>query len=233
MRPPDFLKQFSSSGKVVSLVDLSVTNGSTNVVEVCCPDQHFAGYSHRIGELRFAALSSIEPIDVDSDDFDGWVYPDGSEYPKERFPDAWAVFGDDPWSTTFRVPCLSTFFKPNPFPYGGSSLSVVPAQTTGIPPHRHSLDPQTAALKDVELKVVAQIPGVGTSQGGGSSRSIHARGLQHGTDRLREGQYSLEVTKASVAVYDGELQSRPDGRETHPNYNLVPVKIYIGGGKPA
>lgn len=59
------------------------------------------------------ALSYLPDIDIDSGEFDGWVYPDGSEYSARDFPQAYAVYGDGQ-SSTFKVPFLSNFIKLNP-----------------------------------------------------------------------------------------------------------------------
>lgn len=77
----------------------------------------------KIGELRLAAgfcdvkglkkEGNVWHLDPQlSDDFDGWVYPDGSEYFCADFPTASAVYAVSPTATTFRVPDLrGKFFK--------------------------------------------------------------------------------------------------------------------------
>lgn len=151
-RSPEFMSQFATDGTVSSIVELSVTNGTVEPIKIYCPKQQVSFRRRRtIGELKFLALNSLEPVDIDSPNFDGWVYPDGKEYPKNRFENAWRVFNTDPQSTTFRVPTLSTFIKPNPFPYNANSLSVVPAEAIGIPPHTHTINPSKSAIKDIKL----------------------------------------------------------------------------------
>lgn len=61
-----------------------------------------------IGELKFVTDKKHRTVNIDSDDFDGWVYPDGSQYNVSDFPDAATVFGHS--GTTFNVPNLTEFF---------------------------------------------------------------------------------------------------------------------------
>ena len=50
-------------------------------------------------------------ININSPDFDGWVYADGSTYSKESFPYSASVFPTASDSTKFVVPILSDFIK--------------------------------------------------------------------------------------------------------------------------
>ena len=37
----------------------------------------------------------MEDIDIDSPDFDGWIYPDGREYDITRFPELYEILQDN------------------------------------------------------------------------------------------------------------------------------------------
>lgn len=106
-----------------------VADGRTNV-SVYFP--RVVIYKHDdpyVGELKFVTDRSHRTINVDSEDFDGWVYPDGSQYNVSDFPDAAAAFGYS--GTKFRVPELTDFFC------GGTTKSSHVNATDVIWEHRH------------------------------------------------------------------------------------------------
>lgn len=56
--------------------------------------------------------TKLRTINVNSDDFDGWVYANGGEYLKTDFPSAASVFPQSTTATSrFRVLTLEDFFK--------------------------------------------------------------------------------------------------------------------------
>lgn len=61
-----------------------------------------------VGEIKFIASGQRRDVDIDSPDFDGYVYADGSMYSSSRFPMASKQFGSD--ERYFRVPRLCCFF---------------------------------------------------------------------------------------------------------------------------
>lgn len=69
----------------------------------------------QIGQLKF--MTRLAQKDMDGDDFDGWVYPDGRYLDKDRFDDAFGVFGfkyGQDGETRFAIPRLNHFIKSNP-----------------------------------------------------------------------------------------------------------------------
>jgi len=73
--------------------------------------------------------------------FDGWVFPDGSTYPKKihgyDFSEAYRAFGGQ--NNWFSVPCISSFFKMNPGIRYSDALAGHEGQT-GIKKHNHEID---------------------------------------------------------------------------------------------
>ena len=152
-RPRSMLSALSQIGKTELAMEITTWNdGEEKTVSVYYPVQSFR-HDHAIGEVKFLAVGKLSAIDIDSDDFDGWVYPDGSEYPKDRFPEAWKAFSTDPNSDKFRVPVLSGFFKPNPFAYSGVSYETVPGNDTGMLEHSHSVEVDAQTMKSVKVEV--------------------------------------------------------------------------------
>jgi len=92
-----------------------------------------------IGELKFIATPNITPpsqIDINSSDFDGWVYPMGQTYYVQcgQFREAKEVFGQNPDFNQLTIPNLSSFFRANPAPSDG--VEHVEANYT-VPRHDH------------------------------------------------------------------------------------------------
>jgi hypothetical protein len=184
----------------------------------------------RIGELKFLAVPSLGNIDIDSENFDGWVYPDGSEFQKSRFLEAWEMFKESDSSTTFRVPNLSAFFKPNPEPTQVGTTRTE-GKTEGIPAHTHGIRKDSFEELDVKLDVSTQIPVTPNDDETGGSNSIHSGSKQMNNSYLTQDQYELVVGSINITSATGELQVQSDSSETYPNHNLIPVMIYIGGAK--
>lgn len=137
----------------------------------------------RIGELKFLAVPSLKAIDIDSENFDGWVYPDGSQFQKSRFPEAWEMFKENDSSTTFQVPNLTAFFKPNPDPTSVGTFKTE-GKTQGIPAHSHGIKKDSFSELNVKLDVSTQIPVTPVDDETGGSVSIHSGKRQTGESHL-------------------------------------------------
>ena len=169
-----------------------------------------------VGELKFVTDRSRRAINVYSEDFDGWVYPDGSQYNVSDFPEAAATFGYS--GTKFRVPELTDFFC------GGTTKSEHVNATDVIGKHRHrtriTFKPKT---------VTGKITVMGTSNVTGDGGGHNARGTND--------SYSceLEMEIASIS-FNGNCEidnCESSGDTTHPTYNYMPVMIYIKRRKKA
>ena len=71
-----------------------------------------------VGTLKFVALSSIKTnssIQYRSDDFDGWLYPDGTTFYLSDFAlssQLKTLYGNSD-NTTFTLPVINNFLKMN------------------------------------------------------------------------------------------------------------------------
>lgn len=90
---------------VASFFSRSKLGGGVDQTDVCLYTYQYEYDSPLIGELKFVTDTSPRNIAVDSEEFDGWVYADGSSYSSEKFPSASETFGT-PGSSTFNVPLL-------------------------------------------------------------------------------------------------------------------------------
>lgn len=210
-RPESFVSKYSPDGRTIQIGKFRVCNeGTCDEVAILCPIQQYLASSQkpRIGELKFLAVDTLAAVDVESEGFDGWVYPDGATYTKERFPDAWSVFAADSASSTFQVPLLDRFIRPNPFAYGGVATRNVPGSSTGIPSHAHDINTDQSHLDNVTIKASVKIPSTATDSGGSTPKAIHhATRISNSNDHLKSSQYSLKVTSFNMTTSGGELQS--------------------------
>ncbi len=124
-------EQIADTKNTVSLGKISLINPvfddygnyvyQKQVLDLCVPDDYDEMPKAReteIGTIKFKALPSLKQIDVNSKDFDGWVYPDGREIDGNEFTDAYQYFGTnyggDVKTKMFNLPNLNTFIKANP-----------------------------------------------------------------------------------------------------------------------
>ena len=104
-----------------------------------------------IGQLKFFIAKTLKPIDCNSPDFDGWVYPDGRALSKEKFRKAFEFFGIDyggtSESTTFNIPCLTSFMKVIQPTVANKNQSLVAGEAASevLADHIHNID-------DVQVK---------------------------------------------------------------------------------
>ena len=125
--------------KATPIAELSSLNdGKLDVAVIYNPGQQYESIDDipAIGELKFLAHKQLWIINTSAPDFDGWVYPDGSEYSRWDFPSAYAIYGDGR-SDTFRVPLLSNFIKLNPGVDKTDPMKKVPAVNEAIAAHTH------------------------------------------------------------------------------------------------
>ena len=122
-------------------VCVAVISAGADVVPVYAPPVYFDDTPEPdVGTLKFVCSKSgfrrIDGAYIESPDFDGWVYPDGTTfYPSspDRFEKAMAVYGNAS-GTGFSVPDIRCFVKAASAPVDG--FDVKP-QTLGVAPHRH------------------------------------------------------------------------------------------------
>lgn len=137
-----------------------LNNGKSNTVTMYSPGQQYDSIDDvpMIGELKFMARKTLSAVDIDSPDFDGWVYPDGSSYSRRDFPAAYVLYGDGQ-SETFNVPFLSNFIKLNPGVDRIDSMKKVPASNTAIAAHRHEVPKDIMQTSGGKITANIKIPG--------------------------------------------------------------------------
>lgn len=99
-----------------NLVFSIVNDGKTT--DIYTPNPLSLENNTMIGEIKFVAWKYKHEIDVNDENFDGWVYPDGKSYKLEDFKNSTElrqVFDND--GVSFRVPNIDQFIRINSKPY--------------------------------------------------------------------------------------------------------------------
>ena len=204
-----------------------------------------------VGTLRFVSSKSIQDLidknlinydpegdvvnvnpydsrDKIRDDFDGWVFPDGSLFYNHdnQLSDAAFVFSEDhdPSKASFFLPSLENFFQACGNPDGSYSIDMIPA-TLGLAVHSHVVKPlQLTCNLATDLDKCK----IQTTYACGGETYIH-RGNDVGSSKWFS--FSSKLTLAGAALTDLATSEAGDSNEKNyqPKHNLIPVMIYIGG----
>lgn len=152
-------------------------------------------------------------INVDADDFDGWVYADGSSYSASKFNvgDAFDVVDG-----IFTVPALNNFIKMNPQPYLSNDMTE--KHKPVVPPHSHKMSLSLSGNVEGNLKYK-------------HTDGYDGRAWSHGVtykDGTNTFKVKLDYSAMKISTTGYIEQSQQVGVETRPSYNSIPVMIYIG-----
>lgn len=193
---------------------------------ISMPSIHMYEYSKPyIGQLKFMAVSRIEPIDEHSTKFNGWVYPDGRALLSDEFPDAWEAFGTsygyNKNNRTFNIPALSSFIKFANASTQQDCKSKVAGQNCLLA-HNH-------VLKDLTVKgsITTHLKVNLTTQDSGNAAIHNGKGK---TKKVA-GILKFDMKDLSCAAQTMQPSDSQLNRETYPAYNMLPVLMYIGERK--
>ena len=179
-----------------------------------------------VGEIRLVAVPNRRQPDPNSEDFDGWVYCDGQEYSKDTFPMAYDFFRNAPGttSTSFKVPELGTFVKPNS--HRESPGVQFHEHVNALVAHTHG-DIDNGQFSSYSEDTTINIPLSVYNEGGGS---LDADSLHTGYEFL-----SGQMTNISIDINAQTLESSPtqtsyegSDEESWPEHVRVPALVYIG-----
>lgn len=162
---------------------------------------------------------------MDNGSFDGWVYPDGSEYMQKQgkydFSDAYAAFGGH--DGRFRVPLLSDFVWMNPGVYTNDATRRMPAQV-GIARHTHRFKTGEELSRSISAEGKIQMNQY--QYASKNSASVHSAAKP----RNKVKYIKCDDIQCNMS-FDGEAVMYEDGVSgdyTYPGYFLTPMQIYIG-----
>lgn len=202
-----------SEDKILSVANITIqTNDEIRTYGIVTPRiQTYKYAEEKVGTLKFVATNNNiwtlrqyndgkYNIDVDDDDFDGWVFPNGGHL--------------DPLGVT--LPDLSRFVKLQP------TASQRIQYKNALLKHRH--DDVLTSLNmvgtlDMYRCWIPTTPGYGTN-----GRTAHNGGTEHCTI----AHISVDFADATIRGRYTEPPLSEYMIETKPYHNLMPVMIYIG-----
>ena len=193
-----------------------------------------------IGTLKFFGLpefddsnirqyGDIPNVDIDSEDFDGWVFPNGAVFTVDegRFSEASEIYAVEPQETgkkSFKVPDFRNFLKMNPGTERENSTRFVKFNN-GLPPHSHEIQGVTVSGQPKTPKI-KELP-VGE---GGSSGYYDICG--YGSSPTPTGKIDFEINGNFDSGQIENAKSTESGSsldvESKPTHIFMPVMVYIG-----
>lgn len=179
-----------------------------------------------LGQLKFLALTSLPPIDEITEDFNGWVYPDGRAVSRVRFAQAFAYFGEDygagDGETTFNIPAISDFIKavqPTASNLNTSLTRSVPAAEV-LKSHKHEA---TDLGMSGTVECTTKFKAVNNTYTGDSCHGTNS------TSGAHDQRYDMWFKISNITIAgDPKTGSASNTKTTHPAYNFLPVLMYIG-----
>jgi len=169
--------------------------------------------------LKFGVVPIRDQINYKSDDFDGWLYPDGSTYFLSDFAlssKISAVYGNDD-GHTFTMPTLSNFIRLNGIMQKSPELTSRMDGRNALMKHNHKLD-VTATGK------IQTYGSANYSNQVGQKNSIHkATGLYVYTYKT-VGGYDYKTYVPISCIADSKYNNTESVKEFRKHYNL-PVKV--------
>lgn len=219
----DIKSDYGVNGNVV----LATFKVNDKVVRLCMPRQWvYKVPDPVIGELKYKMLPTVtnpDNININSTNFDGWVYPRGQSYTVTAadFQGAKACFGQSLTATTLIIPNINNFVKADP--RRNIRAQTVPFNNQGIPAHHHSSSIQIGAGSYDDYAVKAEV-----TKSPGSGGALH-----NGAEGYKPAKYfesTLVFHATSLDVKSCEIGNSESGldREQYPSYNYLPIMIYIG-----
>ena len=190
---------------------------------------------YEIGTLRFVCSNNMHAKFTDADlsveDFDGWVYADGTvftplEADRVRFQKALDAYGTEPNNaTSFKVPDICNFIKAASSPMQELSISQ---QQLGIAEHKHDIG---KIVFDGDLKLKPDFT-LKTYEGGSSSDAQYRSNIHNGVDKNKKvgsTKFNLDLQQVGFDLSCDYYGTRNQAFE--PRHRSIPVMVYIGGVK--
>ena len=202
--------------------------------------QPFENYLTSYRKYSLIDINGKRNIDIMADTFDGYVIPNGTTYncKASEFKDACKLYSTskNENATSFTVPTLDKFFKCNPGVQTTNALSVVPFQT-GISSHSHLSIINDAGSGSEGITKLSLEFGDFYQYSSATPNSIDPK--KYAKSFLHGGNSDIASRSSIISVYGyhvdidiGNFQSKTTqnpSEESYPNYNNVPVLLYIGG----
>lgn len=196
-------------------------------VRLCMPHQWvYKAPDPVIGELKYKMLPTVtrpDSIDINSANFDGWVYPRGQSYTVAAgdFLSAKACFGQSATATILNIPDINNFIKADP--RRAIRASTVVSCNSGVPAHCHQSSVQTDGGYHDDYKISAEV-----TKSAGSGGALHNGSKPYTPPKYFESTIVFHAESLQIDSCDIGKSEKSLDREQYPSYNYLPIMIYIG-----
>ena len=209
----------------------------SQVIDFNCPIPEMPTFEDPdVGELRFMVQSQLTSysmkqygeqynVDIYSDTFDGWVYPNGTVFTTQTesdFGDAKDAYGID--SSSFQVPDLRHFIKLNP--------GLNKTDGMAFTPYKNAMLAHTHEIENLKCDGSLSFDGIemGLGNGGNVNGSDTICGWGVRTKYIGEiaVHASGKLTNATFAGQETQYTDESLDIESKPVHNLMPVMVFIG-----
>lgn len=219
---------YDFQGEVLSTVCIATLSASdSSCLSIFSPIVAVHNAEPKIGTLKFVyskkKWKTFSSADINSPNFDGWVYADGSIYEvnsSSRFRKALDAYGIG--ANKIQVPNLSSFLKASAA--NVDTFNEIPQQL-GIAEHSHQVDPIkfTGILKQDSISVQTYK----TQSKSTKYRSYIHHGKTDGEKHLGKVSFEFDMSQVQLGLSCSNYGS--ENQVFEPRNNALPVLIYIGG----
>ena len=225
-----YLPNASPNASSLIAIMTTTTGEFENQLSICLPDVIVpVTDSAEIGEYKFVALKSRTSIDVNSPEFDGWVYADGSSYLKAQFPRAYEVFNPthSP-ATTFVVPNIDSFVKLNGFSTASVNSFDKVKYKNAMSPHVHKEFSNDQLLNYSKVnKVTAQMP-YNFSHASNTAATAFHTGFTKKSGSSKLDGIKITINANEINSSATETLALNQDTESTPRHVVIPLMTYIG-----
>ena len=213
----DISSEYSAEDNNIPIVTFKI---GTKTVRLYMPRPYvYAKPEPEIGEIKFKMLPNIAnpaDIDINAQDFDGWVYPAGQTYMVGQNDFQGAID-----ATSFTVPDFRSYSFVKAVPERGKTAITADFKNEGVPAHPHTAVIELSGGAS-EMEISALVTNYA-----GDGNAIHRGKAPYNPARQYEGTMSFYVTELNIEDVRMEDSSDALDREQYPAYNDLPVMIYI------
>lgn len=175
-----------------------------------------------VGDIRFQMIDKLDAVEIQSEDFDGWVYPDGTIYDLSDFilsNRISSIFYVD--AGKFAVPVLSDFIKINNGEFAEDRFQKKTGRTVNS---RHTHFTTADISGQVEMRAILPIGDIA-----GEGICIH-NGINGTSSKYYEttpGLYPISVHIENLGS-DRVFKNTGSTEIAYPSYTNMPVQVFLG-----
>lgn len=180
-----------------------------------------------IGQIKMVYKPRLDQINIESESFDGWLYPDGSIYNKDNFENGDKLLSLFPYSPTqFKMPIINQFIK---FSNQTGNITSETGRTV-IAPHNHKINFNLNGSVTINAQISC-----GSSFGhlqANSASYTHKGNFTHKYTIIQGSVPNSINVDVSIPNLAGKIYTsgttNPTTNISYPSHFYLPIMIYVG-----